>query len=842
MSLQKQKTSAIKPHFQFLKLALVLSIAVSGSLFFCTLSPAIWKIPHWGIGLCILLIAALLTWPVYKLTWHFIDHFPKTKPEYLNIALLFIISAATASGILLKSFQQYYYLPDVPLTITLQSSTSPISTDLPDIMVGSQRISISDLNSSNSCEIENETLQFTGTQNCTLSYAIPISRINNLEITLPHSETQLSAHISLRHINTEVDLSQLDAPQYHQTESINASFSPKKIRYPLNAACIFFCTAIIFLSLYRLGNTLLYVQVNQIFQKNSIIGKGFVSTIFLLIAIIYTGNRLVPSPWHFIGLYSDAANIASFAAANAHPDFFINDAFLSNPANYQGYFVFHVPLIQILGNLFDNYASAFTVLLFPTILLQLFGYYFLGKQLFQNRLLAFILSIITVFNVAIPYFSNEFFGLYGDVVPRVLFQAVLPYALIFLARHISEPRKWWLCSLIFVALFYIHPVSGPNWLIALFLSYILIMLVQFRRILWKPFFISLFISISGMIPFVQAFFVPSAQEPLNMELIKEIYAYRLASQTSSITHLFNYFIKMQITPYTSEIFLWGSSLLVLIALLVLMSKNLLTKTKLQPQNQNLIIGMLLFAWWIATLFSTLGIPLIDEAYTNATGNLPVLREIRRNIRYLLPLVWITFFWLTHTISQWTRNLKNNPIPYILQTNVILFSVFISASYFYQVKPFTDPVVQQSINCIKQGRLICADAGDITQKMDFYDHVCNIVQPDQAIFPDPSPAYLGDTLIPRYYCQRSVAYSYKDGASTGNSSKAFIENWWHITQEIAPLLPTNEVPLNLDILQSAQSTNADYFILINPTPQNFLELNEEQIIYKNNYAVLYQLSQ
>nr|MBI9052114.1 hypothetical protein [Anaerolineaceae bacterium] len=633
-------------------------------------------------------------------------------------------------------------------------------------------------------------------------------------------------------------LSQIGQDTIQWNEAVNSSFSPKKIRYPLCVMSFYFCTIILFLGLYALGRTRFYATIHQIFEARKATAYILTAVIFLLIAFFYTAGRLGSSPWKFIDLQSDAANIASFAAAYAHPENFSRDPFLSNPANYQGYFALHVPLIQGLGNLFGNYATAFTVLLFPTILVTLAGYYILGLKLFKNRLLAFLLSFVTIFPISLPVY--EYYGLSGDILPRSLFQALLPYALFFLLQIINKPKRWWLCSLLFTLLFYVHPVSGPSWLLALYFSFALIMLLQYRHIFWKPFFVSIFLSIVGLIPFVRAFFVPSGNEVIDIPLIKEIMAYRLSSQTVNVIDLYSHYIESQIMPHSTVLILWIINLLFFMVSVGLIIHYLITKKDWFTNKPHLQTAVLIFAWWTAILFASIGIPLLDEYYTNATGNLPVLREIRRNLRYFIPLLWITLFWIIGTALAWTKQLKNNSIGKSLQTNLLFFAMLLAGAYLYQVRPFKDAALQNGISCLRKGKLFCDVTGNTVEKLAFYDNVSTIVQPKELIFPDPSPVYLGDTLIPRYYCIRSVAYTYKDGSSAGNSSMSFIKDWWKISQDMEKLLPTNDAPLNLEVLQIANDLNANYFIFINPDPHNLTLLNPDKIIYQNNYGVLYKL--
>ena len=65
-------------------------------------------------------------------------------------------------------------------------------------------------------------------------------------------------------------------------------------------------------------------------------------------------------------------------------------------------------------------------LLLPTILLQLIGFYFLGRVLYRSRLWAFLLAVITAAMVT-EVGLGEFWGIWRDVLPRFTFQAFLPF-------------------------------------------------------------------------------------------------------------------------------------------------------------------------------------------------------------------------------------------------------------------------------------------------------------------------------------------------------------------------------------------------------------------------------
>ena len=120
--------------------------------------------------------------------------------------------------------------------------------------------------------------------------------------------------------------------------------------------------------------------------------------------------------------------------------------------------------------------------------------------------------------------------------------------------------------------------------------------------------------------------------------------------------------------------------------------------------------------------------------------------------------------------------------------------------------------------------------------EFYTELRKYVDIDESVFPDPSPQYLSETLIPRYHSLRSVAYSYKDGGALGE----FLPEWWQITQALKPYLPPITPSLDPKVVEVARTTVAEYFYFIHPDETALEYLKTQDIVFQNEYGTLISL--
>ncbi len=761
----------------------------------------------------------------------------------INIIFLFLLSILLTSFLGLQFLNQTLYFPPVKMEIKL-STENPNQLTQPQMVLNAIGIDQNIFFTANKvlspgCTVMGEGYTSNETGECSLLFDIDVSRAGQLELDFEKGESAGMVEISLRSLKDKFDLFQTTTENFAYYIDIGPDLVSKKVRYPIIAISFTSLVGMLFVILSLLDATIFKKIASREQSKAkhwSIWGSIAIYGSFILGALLYTSGWLGNHPSTFINLESDAANIASFSAAYDHPENFERDAFLSDPANYKSYFAFHIPLIRTLAKIVGTYSSAFAVLLFPVILLQLIGYFSLGLILFKNRYLSFLFTWVLAFPVKMPV--SEFFGVSLDVIPRFLFQSILPFLLIFIIKKVEQKNLWWLGALLFSASLYIHPVSGPAWIAVYFISIIFVCNGKNKISWWLNYVGSVVIAILGLIPFVLSFFGSANSDAGDMKLLQEITLERLTSQTESMGALYWRYFSTYVFENWTMILLWGISILflgfALISIIGIGSKSLKTMTK-----QAGTTTLLLVSWWISILLICVVLPILDEIYVQKTGNLQLLREIRRTMRYYIPLLWITFFWVGTQILNWIET-QNRPQKKRTRFYWLVLITCFSILYIMELNPNDNLAIKNEISCIKQGKLICEVPGNEKEKIEFYDEVSSIVKQNELIFPDPSPEYMKDSLIPRYYNLRSVAYTYKDGGSAGNTSIKFIENWWNITNKISPYLPTSENPLDLAVLNIAKEIESDYFIFVKTENSDFEKLDAEKIVFQNEYGIIYRI--
>ncbi len=157
---------------------------------------------------------------------------------------------------------------------------------------------------------------------------------------------------------------------------------------------------------------------------------------------------------------SDGGNISSWAAGMIYPDRFATDFLLANPSNYAFYISIFLRLVQLSGQAFGEIGLGYIALFFPVTALQLIGYYALGRMITGSRLAGLALALMVNSPINVWGF-NEIFGSYYVPLPRIAFDAILPFlmmAFLRFGRHaVALPVLAGLCGLSF----YVHPVSAP---------------------------------------------------------------------------------------------------------------------------------------------------------------------------------------------------------------------------------------------------------------------------------------------------------------------------------------------------------------------------------------------
>ena len=207
--------------------------------------------------------------------------------------------------------------------------------------------------------------------------------------------------------------------------------------------------------------------------------------IYGLLFFLGRWNGITP----FIDLKGDGASVAGFAAALDHPELFENDFLLHDLGNISSYNYAHVPLVRFLASLVNGYGTAFLVLLVPIIFLQMTGFYVLGKVLFRSRFWALLLAIFSTFLIFTE--SKDYWGIFIDPQPRMLFQAIFPWLLTLAYLSRDHLKLRWITMIVLGFMSFIHQISTPALALSIWLGFLVfkprieILETAFNRIIWN---------------------------------------------------------------------------------------------------------------------------------------------------------------------------------------------------------------------------------------------------------------------------------------------------------------------------------------------------------------------
>lgn len=676
------------------------------------------------------------------------------------------------------------------------------------------------------CTFDQKLLSIGRDQTCTVRYLVTTHRSDRLLVELAYGKTDV-----------RVELSTSKGPHeffFQQDSGIEKTISiplgidlliKKRITYPayLSVEIAFAGT---FFLLALVGLTAL-IKIN-----NRIAGSGkqpeiSVYLLFCFLALLFANGRYGSGLKTDLPLTSDAGNIASFVAAYENPENYKNDELLSNPSNYGEYFAFHIPLIAFLGKVTGGYAIAFLILFFPATFLHFVGYYLLGKRIFQNRTLALLFSLAVAIPINLPLF--EYYGISFDILPRTLFQVILPFALLLLLKIMELPKYYWLVALVFTALLYVHPVSGPAWL-GICLATLLIAVVKApKRGVWRCWILAVFVSLVGLIPFLRAYLRPVDKQAFDLRLFTQIQLTRYTSQFKPIRELY----LGEIWAYLLENWVLFSLILASLGALFVFFYHLSKHQRTNKQSNTITFSTLISAWWLIILILAIVVPMLDEAVARALGRQLILREIRRTLRYYIPMLWLTFFWICKLALDYFSKSENTE-----RLSKLVYSTIFALLIFYgaETQIRKNPLLVNQWHCLRSGQVVCQPTTEDLAMYEFYTELSKYVKPEESVFPDPDPQYLADTLVPRYHSLRSVVYTYKDGGAVGS----FLTEWWRITLGLKPYLPTADKGLNPKVVELARTTNADYFYFIKPNETTREFLKTQTVVYSNDYGTLIRL--
>lgn len=528
---------------------------------------------------------------------------------------------------------------------------------------------------------------------------------------------------------------------------------------------------------------------------------------FLAFAALYFLGKLQGN-YPLVVLTGDAGNIASYAAALDHPDRFAADPVLGNPANLGIYATVHIPLIRFLARLTGNYALAYAWLVLPQTFLQLTGFYLLGRLLFRSRFWAYLLAWLT----AMTYTRiglGEIWGVWPDALPRVTFQALLPFLLALVLLWKDSPHRWPGLMLLAGLLVYVHPISAPAWGLAIWLS------------LWalapRPWTCKRRL----LVMLGLAFLFLLALGPFAWNYLSYRGGDTAADYETVMTVLRTYWPKNLLdVPAALADFLWNATRSLLLPLAVIgmllagqsfgavrkpfqgVHSNQAESPTDSRQAFRLTYSVVLL-WLLGIFLASVVLPSTARLIEARLGLLPVETEFLRGIRYFVPL--LLFFWLW-PLAEWT----SRPISPRLRLALMALGVLLVGFWGATNRPAVGDMLDAA-RCLARGRLVCAAPRPLD---DLILTLRDETAPGASVlFFTQDPGRTSQTLTVRYLALHPLVYTPRDVGLLGYGNRAALESWLATTRQVEALrLETEEAARLTGIVSLAQSLGADYLAL------------------------------
>ncbi|NTV37905.1 MAG: hypothetical protein HGA82_01750 [Anaerolineales bacterium] len=535
--------------------------------------------------------------------------------------------------------------------------------------------------------------------------------------------------------------------------------------------------------------------------------------VFAAFAVLYFLGRLQGN-YPVVILSGDAGNIASYAAAADHPDWFANDPALGSAGNAGIYATVHIPLIRALARLTSDYGMAYAWLVLPQTFLQLLGFYVLGRVLFKSRFWAFLLAFLTAMPV-LKIGLGENWGVLQDALPRVTFQSLLPFVLVLVLVWKDEPKRWpWL--MVFAGLLvYAHPISAPAWGLAIWLS---LWLLQPKAWTWKRRVLVML----GLGLLFLATLTPFALNYLSYRGRDQSADYATVMailETYSPANLLN-------VPAALGNFLWNStrSLLLPVALLGLVATWLLKKTDRTPVKVVLL-------WMTAIFLTSIVIPFGERLVEQQLHILPFETELVRCIRYFVPLLLL--FWLWPLAELAPRFDKPQTRAAVVVLGLVLFGFWGATN-----RPAVGDMLD-AVTCFTHGRLVCPaerplDELILTLRVE--------TQPGEGVlvFNDDT-TYTSQMLSVRYSALRPMVYTLRDAGILGYSNRAALPGWLETTGQMDAIRALTDPSARLEqLVPLAEQLGAAYLVVDFAVPSEALTGLPVTVLMQNDGYLLLQL--
>lgn len=367
-------------------------------------------------------------------------------------------------------------------------------------------------------------------------------------------------------------------------------------------------------------------------------------TLFFAIAAAWTVLTLSGAPQ--IVPTADGGNVASIVAAELHPDRFVDDPVFSQPQNFRFYQTLTIPAAAAIAHLTGDIGTAYMLLGLPMVLLQMVGFYLVGRKLFGRRFWPFVLAVVSIPPVYV--FAGELWGMLASPLTRSAFSAAFPF-LLLAALYADRPWKVWLVMALCGVSVYLHPVSAPS---VAFGILTMIIFAKPPQTTWTRHLATAFLGglifIACAVPFALGFmgsFANSTSSEVAATLTETLRA-GVGDQ------YYNAFLASALFVGT----VFGSPLWLLPVWCVAVAAPVILLFKYRESRVLLIL-----AFAIGLGLATVCITLLDQGIALARASHPVQVDLIRNVRFFVPVLLILLCWL---MAAWSRRALIRPLPYL----------------------------------------------------------------------------------------------------------------------------------------------------------------------------------
>jgi hypothetical protein len=477
-------------------------------------------------------------------------------------------------------------------------------------------------------------------------------------------------------------------------------------------------------------------------------------------------------------LTGDASVYASVAAARDHPANYARDELLGDPRNTR-LATLHVPILRGLARLTGDYGTAFVALLLPTALLQLVGFYVLGRVLFGWRGLAVSFALATLPRLNLHV--GEYWGFHSEAQPRFVFQALWPFFLAAAAASLERPNRWPLILGLSGPLAFLHPVSAPALGASLWLGF------AAAPLPWGPRARALVLGGAAfaltLAPYL-AVYLGAVQGGAAAPDVDEILR-RMAVANGVMTSV------------PAAVAAFGAALLGAWPLLLAAGAGAVALVRLEPRPERLRMACL---WMAGVVVVGVMVPAGLQAWAAAAGRQNLDTQLVRNLRLLVPLLLLLVFW---ALARW-RDRVAGPAP--------LLAAVLATTGWWAMNPPRE--LLDGARCWASGRVFCP-TGKYDDVAEAFAVVRRLVPEDGALV---TPLLEGQL---RYATLRSVVYSPKDYEALSHTNHDALRTWAVRHEQMTHLRELRPRARLVALVAFAQEHGADHVLADFQVPEHVL---------------------